>query len=101
MHPTKYEADPTLLPELGILIKENCTFVNNWNSPQICPGVFRLYGKKYPAKQASNEYISSVKSQLRNNQYEERISEDTQKRNDHIKNGEMPQKIRCLSWITK
>ena len=82
MHPKMYSSDPMLLQELAELIKSNCTFVNSWNSPEICPGVFRLYGKKYPAKQASHEYITSVKMQLNQEEYVERISEDIQKRND-------------------
>ena len=82
MHPKAYEDNPELLTELSQLIKDNCTFVDSWNSPEICPGVFRLYGKKYPAKKASKEYIESVKAQLSVGEYRERKSEDIQKRND-------------------
>ena len=82
MHPKAYEDNPELLTELSQLIKDNCTFVDSWNSPEICPGVFRLYGKTYPAKKASKEYIDSVKSQLRVGEYRDRKYEDIQKRND-------------------
>ena len=42
MHPKAYKDNNELLTELIELIKDNCTFVDSWNSPEICLGVFRL-----------------------------------------------------------
>ena len=54
MNPNEYESNHMLLTKLKELTKENCTFVDTWDSHEICPGVFCLYGEKYPAKKASN-----------------------------------------------
>ena len=82
MHPTKYEQDPSILIDFQNILRHKCTFVNDWNDPQITPSVFRLYGKKLPAKESSNDYINNVKQQLNTDEYFERRSEDTQKPHD-------------------
>ena len=64
------------------ILRHKCTFINDWNDSQITPSVFRLYGKRLPAKESSNDYINNVKQQLTPDVYFERGSEDTQKPHD-------------------
>ena len=40
-------------------MKENVTFVDGWDDPIITPNVQRMYAKKVPANEASEEYIDS------------------------------------------
>ena len=40
MHPSEYERNPELLPELATLLSNNCTYVNSWSSRKITPDVF-------------------------------------------------------------
>ena len=82
MHPNEYERNPDLLYELSTLLRNNCTYVNSWSDRRITPDAFRLYGKKFPAKQASNDYINSVKQQLNNSDYIECVAEDIEKPHD-------------------
>ena len=60
------------------LVGSCCTFVPNWNSSLITPEVHRIYGKKKPAKQASQEYINQVKAHLHVSEYVESTSIDVQ-----------------------
>ena len=78
MSPTQYIQKPELLNKFKKLLKETCTFVSTWDSDIITPDVHRIYGKKYPAKEASKEYILQVKNHLSPNEYVESESEDFQ-----------------------
>ena len=69
MYFKKYRENETLLPRFKSLLSEYCTFVPTWHSPLITPDVHRIYGKKKPAKLASQEYIQQVKSHLSVNAY--------------------------------
>ena len=53
-----------------------CTFVESWNDELITPTTYRLYGKKYPARQASEQFINQVRSQLNHDEVRERASVD-------------------------
>ena len=59
---------------------KTCTFVDDWNDPKITPSTYRVYGKKFPARQASEKYISEVSMQLDDSELQESISVDTQSR---------------------
>ncbi len=64
MHPDKYEEDPRLISEFKDLLLSTCTFVDNWDDDIISPTTYRLYGKKYPARKACQEYIDQVIAQF-------------------------------------
>ena len=52
--------------------------MDGWNDDIISPTTYRLYGKKYPARKASEQYIEQVRSQFDNNDVRERSAEDIQ-----------------------
>ena len=78
MNPMEYDDNPELLLEFKHLLSSTCTFVDSWCNDIITPTTYRLYGKKYPARKASEEYVCQVKSQLSRRQFRERRSEDSQ-----------------------
>ena len=68
-----------MIQELITLLSENYNFVQSWKDPSIIPDVFRAYGKKQPANEASLQYINQTKSQLQDNQYYISVAEDFEK----------------------
>ena len=64
MHPQHYEDNPSLISEFKDILLSTCTFVDNWDDDSISPTTYRLYGKKYPARKACQEYIDQVRSQF-------------------------------------
>ena len=78
MNPDMYDRNPDLISEFKDLLSSTCTFVDNWNDDIISPTTYRLYGKKYPARKASEQYIEQVRSQFDNNDVRERSAEDIQ-----------------------
>ena len=78
MHPDKYEENPELIDEFEELLLSTCTFVSSWNDEKITPSTYRLYGKRMPAKEATDCYIQQVKSQLPENMVNESLSNDIQ-----------------------
>ena len=78
MHPHMYEESPELIIEFKNLLSSTCTFVENWDNEIFFPTTYRLYGKKYPARKACQEYIEQAKSQLSECDIRERESEDMQ-----------------------
>ena len=78
MNPKHYIEKPDLLIEFKNLLSKTCTFVPTWDSPIITPNVHRVYGKKKPAKEASEDYLTTVKGKLKNEQYLEVESLDVQ-----------------------
>ena len=46
MHPRKYKQNPELLTEFSDLVSKTFTFVPNWESNEITPTTYRLFGKK-------------------------------------------------------
>ena len=61
MHPSKYADNPELLTEFRSLLEQTCTFVNNWQDPEITPETFRLYGMRVPAVEATKEFVENVR----------------------------------------
>ena len=78
MNPDMYDRNPDLISEFKDLLSSTCTFVDSWNDDIISPTTYRLYGKKYPARKASEQYIEQVRSQFDNNDVRERSAEDIQ-----------------------
>ena len=78
MNPSEYKKNPQLISEFKELISSTCTFVDNWNHEIITPTTYRLYGKKYPARKAIQEYIDQVQSKLSVNEMRIVKSKDMQ-----------------------
>ena len=76
MHPDDYEKNPVLIDEFENLLSSTCTFVSSWDDDRITPSTYRLYGKRMPAKEATDSYIHQVKNQLEENMVNERVSVD-------------------------
>ena len=78
MNHMQYDDNPELMLEFKHVLSSTCTFVDNWCNDIISPTTYILYGKKYPSRKSSEEYIVQVKSHLSRRQFRERISEDSQ-----------------------
>ena len=78
MNPNCYDENPDLITEFKNLLLHTCTFVDNWNDEIISPTTYRLYGKKFPARQASEQFIRQVRSQLNRNEVRQRAAVDVQ-----------------------
>ena len=78
MHPQKYEDNPSLITEFKDLLISTCTFVDTWSDDIITPTTYRLYGNKYPARKACQEYIDQVRSQFSAEEMRTSTSEDMQ-----------------------
>ena len=61
MHPCKYIENSRLLVEFQDLLDKTCTFVENWEDPEITPLTFRLYGMRVPANDATKEFVENVR----------------------------------------
>ena len=64
MHYSAYVDDPELLVEFRTLVSNTCVFVENWDSPEITPSTYRLYGKKLPANEATRQFINNVRQTI-------------------------------------
>ena len=64
LSPSKYENDPSLLPEFKHLVESTCSFAPTWDDQIITPNTFRLYGKRVPAKEASQRYMQQIRRRL-------------------------------------
>ena len=60
-HYAHYESHPEVIDEFKELICQHCTFVDTWNSEEITPDTYRLFGKKFPAKEASRRFVENIK----------------------------------------
>ena len=69
LHPGKYKEDPSLLVEFRSLASKTFTFVQTWESPPIDANTFCLYGKKFPAKEATRNFTDHVPNSLCPNEY--------------------------------
>ena len=78
MHPKEYENNPEYLTEFQNILSEKCTFVDNWHNNLITPNIYRVYGKKHPAREAARDYVSQVKAYLKPEEYVEKVSIDVQ-----------------------
>ena len=78
MNPDMYDSNPEIITEFKALLSSSCTFVDNWNDDIISPTTYRLYGKKYPARKASEKYIEQVRSRLGRDDVRESEAKDIQ-----------------------
>ena len=79
LHYKMYSLDPSLIPEFKRLLSETCTFVLTWNDPEITPSTYRLYGKKFPAKEATRQFVDSVRQTILANDICLKIADDVEK----------------------
>ena len=79
MNYRNFERNPELVNEFVTLCSNNITFVDSWEDPCILPSTMRLYSKKIPAREASRQFVASVRRSVNNNEYIERKSEDVEK----------------------
>ena len=68
-----------ILTELRHLLNTVPTYVTDWNSPVIGNDTYRLYGKKTPAIEATQNYIRSIKNNTPTNQIREKQAIDVEK----------------------
>ena len=64
MHYSQYKENNGLINEFKSLLRSTCTFVSSWSSEEITPSTYRLYGKKFPAKEATRQYVDNVRQSI-------------------------------------
>ena len=79
MHYSKYIEKPELLDELRLLLKEVPTYVTNWSSPEISSDTYRLYGRRTPANEASQNLINAIRSNIPAENLREKHASDKQR----------------------
>ena len=76
MNYKKIELDSNLVDEFLTLCSDFFTFADSWESSKILPSTMRLFSKKILAREASRQFVASVKRQVASNEYIERCVED-------------------------
>ena len=79
MHYNELTDKPELLNELRDLLQIVPTFVDNWSSTVITSDTYRLYGRRSPANEATQSFLSSVRSNIPNDFLREKRAVDTQR----------------------
>lgn len=79
MHYSKYQIHPDLISEFKRLLGCTCTFVTTWNDPAITPSTYRLYGKKFPAKEATRQFVEGVRHSINHNDLREKNADDVER----------------------
>ena len=79
MHYSKYIEKPELLDELRLLLKEVPTYVTNWSSPEISSDTYRLYGRRTPANEATQNLINAIRSNISSENLREKQASDKQR----------------------
>ena len=57
----KFAENPELIDEFIELVSSNFTFVEDWTSEKITHSTYRLYSKKVPAKDASQQFVERAR----------------------------------------
>jgi predicted GIY-YIG superfamily endonuclease len=73
--------EPQLLTRIRRICSDIFTFVDNWNHEKITPHTFRVFSKKFPGKEALNEFQSRLFRKYNNNPgiLRQRSAQDFQK----------------------
>ena len=79
MHYSEYEKNPELIDEFKNLLLNTCTFVPTWSSNKITPSTYRLYSKKFPAKEATRQFVNNVRQSIAPNELREKKADDVEK----------------------
>jgi hypothetical protein len=97
MHYQKYTENPSLLDEFKDLLSATCTFVPNWSSTEITPSTYRLYSKKFPAKEATRQFVSAVTQSIEQMNLRKKNADDVQKsRYSHGEWGQATDDTKCI-----
>ena len=75
----KIEKNPELIDEFITLCSENFTFIERWDDDRILPSTMRLYSKRVPAREASQQFVERVERQINIQDRLEKIAEDVVK----------------------
>ena len=75
----KLNENPLLIDEFLQLVSDSFTFVQDWSSNEITANTYRLYSKKFPAKEASRQYVERVRRLIHHNSLKSRTAEDFEK----------------------
>ena len=75
----KFAESPELIDEFVELVSSNFTFVEDWTSEKITPSTYRLYSKKVPAKDASQQFVERARRQISASVLKCRKSDDVEK----------------------
>ena len=70
---------PELVSEFITFVSEKFTSVDDWTSENITLSTYRLYGKKFPSKEAAKQFIQRVRRSIRVNDFREKIPYDVDK----------------------
>jgi len=62
MHPSQLTS--TDIGDFRSLIEQCCTFVDDWNDPQLRPNMLRVFGKKAAAREAERALLAQAKQQF-------------------------------------
>ena len=74
-----------IVNELKHLLSEVPTYVRNWQSQAIGNNTYRLYGKKTPAIEATQNFITTIRTTIPSSQRQEKKAVDVQKiQNSHV-----------------
>ena len=73
------EKNSELITEFYNLCSENLTFLDSWDHPSIHPSTIRLYSKKVPVQEATEQFVTRVKRHHSNSELRERISDDVER----------------------
>ena len=61
MYPDKYEEESGLIEEFKLFLLSTCMFVSSWDDDKITPSTYCLYGKRMPAKEATDCMYSKLR----------------------------------------
>lgn len=75
----KLENNPALIEEFKQLCRDNLTFVDDWNDRKIHPSTIRLYSKKVPVREATEQFTARVRQHYNSNDIRERTSDDVER----------------------
>ena len=79
MHYSEYEKNEDLITEFKSLLRTTCTFVTTWSSNEITPSTYRLYSKKFPAKEATRQFVNNVRQSISAGNLREKKADDVEK----------------------
>ena len=68
-----------MITEFKSLLRTTCTFVTTWSPNEITPSTYRLYSKKFPAKEATRQFVNNVRQLISAGNLKERKADDVEK----------------------
>ena len=91
---SRFLEEPELVEKFVTLCSEHLTFVENWDDDRITPTTMRLYSKRIPAREASQQFVAGVMRDVHESVRITCTSEDCQKnRHSRIEWGEASERL--------